>query len=64
MTEKEIWDTAWRNTKHILEKKEMSTLNFNLFINQYGERFIFYNSPNGSKIISSKPSAICGGLVS
>ena len=29
----------------------MSTYNFHLLVNQHGERFIFYNSPNGEKII-------------
>lgn len=29
----------------------MSEFNFHLLVNQYGERFIFYNSPNGEKII-------------
>ena len=29
----------------------MSTFNFHLLVNQHGERFIFYKSPNGEKII-------------
>ena len=29
----------------------MSTYNFHLLVNQHGERFIFYKSPNGEKII-------------
>jgi hypothetical protein len=29
----------------------MSTYNFHLLVNQHGERFIFYNSPNGEKVI-------------
>ena len=29
----------------------MSEFNFHLLVNQHGERFIFYSSPNGEKII-------------
>lgn len=29
----------------------MSEFNFHLFVNKYGERFVFYISPNGKKII-------------
>ena len=29
----------------------MSEFNFHLLVNQHGERFIFYKSPNGEKII-------------
>ena len=29
----------------------MSTNNFHLLVNQHGERFIFYKSPNGEKVI-------------
>lgn len=31
----------------------MSTFNFHLLVNQHGERFIFYKSPNGEKIIEN-----------
>ena len=31
----------------------MSTYNFHLLVNQHGERFIFYNSSNGEKIIEN-----------
>ena len=31
----------------------MSIYNFHLLVNQHGERFIFYKSPNGEKIIEN-----------
>ena len=32
----------------------MSTYNFHLLVNQHGERFIFYKSSNGEKIIATR----------
>ena len=33
------------------DKGDMSMYNFHLLVNQHGERFIFYKSPNGEKVI-------------